>query len=88
MKLLKGKNALVTGGGRGIGREVAIDFAKNGANIAVCSRTKEQLDSTVKEIEKFGVKGLAIPVDLSTGFEYSRFKAVLILARVTKNAEH
>ncbi|MFX1278626.1 MAG: SDR family NAD(P)-dependent oxidoreductase [Promethearchaeota archaeon] len=66
MKLLEGKNALVTGGGRGIGREVAIDFARNGANVAVCSRTKEQLDYTVQEIEKFGVKGLAISVDLST----------------------
>ncbi|MFX0028312.1 MAG: SDR family NAD(P)-dependent oxidoreductase [Candidatus Hermodarchaeota archaeon] len=66
MKLLEGKNALITGGGRGIGKEVAIDFARNGANVAVCSRTKEQLDSTIQEIEKFGVKGLAIPVDLST----------------------
>ena len=66
MNLLKGKNALVTGGGRGIGREVALDFAINGANVAVCSRTKEQLDNTVQEIEKFGVKGFAIPVDLST----------------------
>jgi NAD(P)-dependent dehydrogenase (short-subunit alcohol dehydrogenase family) len=66
VKLLEGKNALVTGGGRGIGREVALDFAKNGAKVAVCSRTKEQLDETVQEIEKFGVKGLAISVDLST----------------------
>ena len=66
MKLLEGKNALVTGGGRGIGREVALDFANNGANVAVCSRTKEQLDDTIQEIEKFGVKGIAISVDLST----------------------
>jgi NAD(P)-dependent dehydrogenase (short-subunit alcohol dehydrogenase family) len=66
MKLLEGKNALVTGGGRGIGREVALDFAKNGANVAISARTKEQLDNTVQEIEKFEVKGIAIPVDLST----------------------
>lgn len=66
MKLLEGKNALVTGGGRGIGREVALDLAKNGANVAVSARTKEQLDNTVQEIEKFGVNGIAITVDLST----------------------
>ncbi|MFW9874853.1 MAG: SDR family NAD(P)-dependent oxidoreductase [Candidatus Thorarchaeota archaeon] len=66
MKILEGKNALVTGGGRGIGREVALDLAKSGANIAVASRTKEELNNTVQEIEKFGVKGISISVDLST----------------------
>ncbi|MFX1376589.1 MAG: SDR family NAD(P)-dependent oxidoreductase [Promethearchaeota archaeon] len=66
MKLLEGKNALVTGSGRGIGREVALDLAKNGANVAVSARTKDELDNTVQEIEKFGVKSVAIPVDLSS----------------------
>ncbi len=66
MKLLEGKNALVTGGGRGIGKEVALDLANSGANVAVAARTKTELDQTVMEIEKYGVKGLAIPADLST----------------------
>jgi len=66
MKLLEGRNALVTGGGRGIGKEVALDLANSGANVAVASRTKAELDETVLEIEKFGVKSLAISVDLST----------------------
>jgi len=66
MKLLEGKNVLVTGGGRGIGREVALDLAKNGANVAVTARTKVELDQTVGDIEKFGVKGVTIPADLST----------------------
>jgi NAD(P)-dependent dehydrogenase (short-subunit alcohol dehydrogenase family) len=66
MKLVGGKNALVTGGGRGIGREVALDLAKNGANVAVAARTKEQINNTVQEIKKFGVNGIAITVDLST----------------------
>ena len=65
MKLLEGRNALVTGGGRGIGKEVALDLALSGANVAVSARSKEELESTVKEIEKFGVKGIAIPADLS-----------------------
>jgi 3-oxoacyl-[acyl-carrier protein] reductase len=65
MKLLEGKKALVTGGGRGIGKEVAIDLARNGADVAVAARTKAELDKTVEKIKKFGVKGLSISTDLS-----------------------
>jgi NAD(P)-dependent dehydrogenase (short-subunit alcohol dehydrogenase family) len=73
MKLLEGRYALITGGGRGIGKAVALEFAKNGANVAVTSRTKSELDQTVKEIESYGVEGLSIPTDLSTleGVSYS-----------------
>ena len=66
MKLLEEKCTLITGGGRGIGRAVALNFAKNGSNVAVSSRTKEELESVVKEIESYGVRGLAIPADHST----------------------
>jgi len=66
MKLLERKKALVTGAGRGIGKEVALDLARSGADVAVAARTRVELDKTVEEIENFGVKGLAIPVDLST----------------------
>ncbi|MHA2472400.1 MAG: SDR family NAD(P)-dependent oxidoreductase [Promethearchaeota archaeon] len=66
MKLFEGKSALVTGAGRGIGKEVAIDLAINGANVAVAARTKTELDKVVEEIENKGVKGLAIAIDLST----------------------
>lgn len=66
LKLLEGKRALVTGAGRGIGKEVALDLARNGAAVAVAARTSVELDKTVEEIENLGVKGLALPVDLST----------------------
>lgn len=66
MRLLEDKCALITGGGRGIGRAVALDFAKNGANVAVSSRTKEELERVIEEINVYGVRGLAIPADHST----------------------
>lgn len=49
--LLKGKNIVITGSGRGIGRAVALACAKEGANVGLTSRTLEQLNSVKKEIE-------------------------------------
>jgi L-xylulose reductase len=46
----EGKRALVTGGGRGIGREIAVLLAHTGAKVAVIDRIKEDLDSLMKEI--------------------------------------
>ena len=65
-KLIEGKNALITGGGRGIGKAVALEFAKNGANVAISARSENELNKTIKEIENYGVKCLSIPADLST----------------------
>ena len=46
------KTAIVTGGGRGIGRETAITLAKRGVNVVVCSRTENDIDSVVYEIKR------------------------------------
>jgi 3-oxoacyl-[acyl-carrier protein] reductase len=43
--------ALVTGGGRGIGKETAILLAKMGMNVVICSRTQGEIDEVVKEIK-------------------------------------
>lgn len=51
---LKGQNALVTGSGRGIGREIAFALAQAGANVVVTGRTAAQVEATVAEIEKLG----------------------------------
>ncbi|MGI8834137.1 MAG: SDR family NAD(P)-dependent oxidoreductase, partial [Nitrososphaeraceae archaeon] len=49
----KGKTtAIVTGSGRGIGKETAILLARKGVNVVVCSRTKSEVNSTVDEIKK------------------------------------
>jgi len=46
--------ALVTGSGRGIGRETAILLSKKGFNLVICSRSQNEIDSVVKEIKSFG----------------------------------
>ena len=56
MENLQGKYALITGGGRGLGKATAIAFAQEGINIAITGRNEANLIDTVKEIEAIGVK--------------------------------
>lgn len=62
---LKGKVAIVTGGGRGIGRAISLALADEGADVAVLGRTQGTLDETSAAIEKKGRRALAIAADLS-----------------------
>jgi NAD(P)-dependent dehydrogenase (short-subunit alcohol dehydrogenase family) len=63
---LKGKSVLVTGGNRGIGLAIALAFAGEGANVAVCGRDKAALADAEAKITAMGVKGKAVAVDLFT----------------------
>jgi len=65
---LKGKNALITGGDSGIGRAIAVAFAKEGANIAIAYLDEsEDVDAnkTIKLIEHHGVKAMKVCIDIS-----------------------
>lgn len=63
---LKNKKALVTGGGSGIGEETAVLFAKEGADVAIISRTEEDLEESAGRIkEKSGKEVLILPADIS-----------------------
>lgn len=62
---LKDRTALVTGGSRGLGRQIALSLAREGCNVAVCARGKESLEQTVMEIQGFGVSALGIQADVT-----------------------
>ena len=59
------RTVVVTGGGRGIGRAIALAFAAPGSHIVITSRTASQLDSTAAEIRAKGAEATAIPMDIS-----------------------
>lgn len=60
---LKGKIALVTGGGRGIGREISLTLAKHGAHLTAVDKDRSSLDETVREAERLGVRALGLVGD-------------------------
>ncbi len=70
--LLKGKNIIITGSGRGIGREVAKACAKEGANVGITARSSEELNETKSEIDALGT---GIKVSLKTA-DITNYKEV------------
>ena len=66
---LTGKTALVTGGSKGIGRSIALTFARAGADVAIAARGKENLGTVKSEIEKTGRRCVAVSADVSSDAE-------------------
>ena len=77
---LEGKTCMVTGAGRGLGREVARRFALAGSKVAIISRTVSELNGLAEEIRQMGCEVLAVPADVSRPAEV-RDAVTNILAR-------
>lgn len=75
---LSGKVAIVTGGGTGIGKAAAIRFAQEGARVAITGRRPAPIEETVREIEEFGGRALAIPSDVSVPTDSERIVRLTI----------
>jgi NAD(P)-dependent dehydrogenase (short-subunit alcohol dehydrogenase family) len=65
-RFLEGQTAIVTGGGRGIGRAIALAFARSGATVALASRSADELERTVSEVASQGGRALAFPTDVTS----------------------
>jgi 3-hydroxybutyrate dehydrogenase len=75
---LRGRHAVVTGGGRGIGRATALVLARAGAAVTLSARTKKEIDAVAEEVRGLGVKALAVPADVGKAADV---KALFAAAR-------
>ena len=64
---LEGRNAVIAGGSRGIGRSIALAFAAAGANVSICARGEDGLRATAADLAAFGHKVHTAPCDLGNG---------------------
>lgn len=75
---LTGKAALVFGGGRGIGKGIALALAEAGADVMVAARTRDQVEQTALEIKSLGRKSIAVPADATKAADVDKVVAAAI----------
>jgi 3-oxoacyl-[acyl-carrier protein] reductase len=70
---LRGKVAMVAAASQGLGKAVALGFAREGANLAICSRNQAALEAVAAEARSSGVDVLAVPADLTRAEDIAKF---------------
>ena len=69
---LRDRVAIVTGGGRGIGRGIALGYAREGADVVIVSRTLAQVEEVAQEVRNMGRRSLALQIDVSNPDDVAR----------------
>jgi 3-oxoacyl-[acyl-carrier protein] reductase len=72
MEDIQGKTVIITGGGTGIGRGVALALAQSGARVVICGRRQGPLDDTISKVWADGGGGIAVQADISQADEVNR----------------
>lgn len=85
---LKGKVAIVTGSGRGIGREIAFALAKSGASVAITGRTQSEVKRTAEEIISTGTKAIFVVADVCSTVDQERLLKEVSDCRSTLSDAH
>jgi len=75
---LSGKVAIVTGGGKGIGRAIALGLSSAGARVVVAGRTADPLNEVAEQIRAAGGQALPLPTDLTDGSQIDQLAAKTI----------
>jgi NAD(P)-dependent dehydrogenase (short-subunit alcohol dehydrogenase family) len=78
MQRLLDRVAIVTGGGRGIGKAIALAYAREGADVALVARSEAEISQAAFEIQALGRKGLAIQADVSNPDDVRRLVAAVL----------
>jgi NAD(P)-dependent dehydrogenase (short-subunit alcohol dehydrogenase family) len=76
MNSMKERVVMITGASKGLGRALAIAFAKEGARLAICARTTEEILKVKTEVESLGGEVLAVSADISRQRDVERFVAM------------
>jgi 3-oxoacyl-[acyl-carrier protein] reductase len=63
---LEGQVAVITGAGRGIGRAIALAYAREGAQLALAARSESELEQTVVAVTELGAEAIAVPTDITS----------------------